>query len=259
MQSLKPPAFLTLRYWSAKRTAILIGFVLTILGSLGSHFYVDPAQNFSAWLEEQSSDVAAKIDTLKNAQSQYLLFQQEASLVFALNAAGFGAADGPERTTISHLYQLSLLDRSYAVRAMIGQLALANLLDYRQTSDKYQALITTARQDFSLAAYTSVDDFEKATMDQANSQMGRMQQNLINLGQAKRANDHTIDQRQVTLLALITLGSAFLLAANLISTRAGNKAETASAAADDRVTELTTAAQLIEIALEQAKTLGARA
>jgi hypothetical protein len=197
-------------------------------------------------------------DTLKNAQTQYLLFQQEASLVFALNAAGFGAADGPERTTISHLYQLSLLDRSYAVRAMIGQLTMAKLLDYRQTSDKYQALIATAREDFSLAAYTSVDDFEKATMDQANSQMGRMQQNLLNLGQAKSTNDRMIDQRKVTLLALITLGSTFLLAANLISTREEKKPQASPGAADDRVTELTTAAQLIEIAIEHAKTLGAR-
>ena len=50
MPSITRPAALTRRYWSAKRVAILIGFILTILGSLGSQFYVDPIQGRSATL-----------------------------------------------------------------------------------------------------------------------------------------------------------------------------------------------------------------
>jgi hypothetical protein len=261
MPSLAPAAVLTLRYWSAKRLAILIGFVLTILGSLGSHFYVDPVQDRSAWLDEQSKDVAAKIDTLKSAQAQYLLFQQQTSLVFALNAVGFGAGDAAERTQVTNLYQLSLLDRSNAVRAIIGELALARIIDYAQTRAKYAALIETARKDFSLAVYTGVDDFERATMEQANSLMNALQQNYLNLGQAKAEADRIVDQRKVVLLALITLGSTFLLAANLISTRKeqpDGAAPASSATADDRVAELTTAAQIIEMALDQAKTIGGK-
>jgi hypothetical protein len=262
MPSLAPPAVLTLRYWSAKRLAILIGFVLTIFGSLGSHFYVDPVQDRSAWLDEQSKDVAAKIDTLKNAQAQYLLFQQHTSLVFALNAVGFGTGEGDERAQVTNLYQLSLLDRSNAVRAIIGELALARIIDYAQTRAKYAALIEAARKDFSLAVYTGVDDFERATMDQANSLMNALQQNYLNLGQAKAEADRIVDQRKVVLLALITLGSTFLLAANLISTRKeqpdAGAAPASSATSDDRVAELTTAAQIIEMALDQAKSLGGK-
>ena len=262
MPSLTSPVVLTRRYWTAKRLAILIGFVLTILGSLGSHFYVDPMQDRSAWLDQQSKDTVAKIDTLKNAQAQYLLFQQQTSLVYALNSVGFAATDGPGRTQISNLYQLSLLDRSNAVRAMIGELALAKIIDYPQTRSKYAALIDAARKDFSLATYTNVDDFERSTMDQANTLMSLLQQNYLNLGQAKTETDRVVDQRKVTLLALITLGSAFLLAANLISTRKEeaevNGASDASAASDDRVAELTTAAQIIEMAIDQAKNLGVR-
>jgi hypothetical protein len=157
---------------------------------------------------------------------------------------------------------LSLLDRSNAVRAMIGELALAKIIDYPQTRSKYAALIDAARKDFSLTTYTNVDDFERSTMDQANTLMSLLQQNYLNLGQAKTETDRVVDQRKVTLLALITLGSAFLLAANLISTRKEeaevNGASDASAASDDRVAELTTAAQIIEMALDQAKTLGVR-
>jgi hypothetical protein len=262
MPSLAPSTVLVWRYWTAKRLAILIGFVLTILGSLGSHFYVDAMQDRSAWFDQQSKDTVAKIDTLKNAQAQYLLFQQQTSLVYALSSAGFGATDNAARAQISNLYQLSLLDRSNAVRAMIGELARAKVIDYPETRNKYAALIDTARKDFSLATYTSVDDFERSTMDQANSLMSALQQNFLSLGQAKTETDRVVDQRKVTLLALITLGSAFLLAANLISTgkeeAAVKRPSDTTAAADDRVAELTTAAQIIEMAIDQAKNLGVR-
>ena len=98
-------------------------------------------------------------------------------------------------------------------------------------------------------------------MDQANSLMRALQQNFLSLGQAKTETDRVVDQRKVTLLALITLGSAFLLAANLISTgkeEAAVKPSDTTAAADDRVAELTTAAQIIEMAIDQAKNLGVR-
>jgi hypothetical protein len=261
MPTIARPAVLTRRYWSAKRVAILIGFVLTILGSLGSHFYVDPIQSQSEGLDEQSKDAAAKIETLKNAQAQYILFQSQTSLIFALNVAGFGSAEGQERTNIVNLYQLSLLDRSVAVRAMIRELVTAKVIDYPQTRSAYEVLISAARKDFSLASYTNLDDFEQSTMAQADTLMSLLQQNYLSLGRAKSETDRIVDQRRVTLLALITLGSTFLLAANLLSTRQ-EKSETKAAAAQgessDRLAEITTAAQLIEVALDHAKTLNAR-
>ena len=57
-------------------------------------------------------------------------------------------------------------------------------------------------------------------------------------------------------VSLITLGSTFLLAANLISTR--KEKEEAKAPDADRVVELTTAAQVIAIALDHAKTMNVR-
>ena len=39
------PAFLRLSFWSAKRLAILIGFVLTALGTLGPQFYVSSIED----------------------------------------------------------------------------------------------------------------------------------------------------------------------------------------------------------------------
>jgi len=96
-------------------------------------------------------------------------------LVYALNASGLAAAGSSQHDTLSNLYQLALLDRSTSMRQMIGELAMAKKLTYRETSDKYGALIATARKDVSLASYQAVDDFETQTMRQANALMARLQ------------------------------------------------------------------------------------
>ena len=188
------------------------------------------------------------------------MFQQQGALVYALNAAGFGAAQSPERTTINNVYQLSLMSRSNAMRAIIGELALARILNYRATADTYHALIDAARKDLSLASYTAVDDFENGTMAQANMQMGKLQQNLqaLNKAKAKADADAIANQRKLLLLALVTLGSAFLLAANLLSTREEKKVAEIETTSPDEVMELTIATQLMETVLAHARALEAR-
>jgi hypothetical protein len=258
MSYLKAASMFTFQYWSAKRLALLIGFVLTISGSLGSQFYVGRLQRSAGVLDEQARDTAAKIDTLKNSQAQYLQFRQQTALVFALNAAGFDSSDEAKRTHIGNLYQLSLLDRSNAMRAMMGELALERVINYTTTRDEYAVLIAEARKSFSLGAYTALDDFERSTMDRANTLMSTLQQRYLLLVQSKSATNRDLDQRQSTLLALTVLGSTFLLAANLISTRQPQPDQAPAKGVptvteDDRVAELTTAAQLIEFALDRAR------
>jgi hypothetical protein len=117
-----------------------------------------------------------------------------------------------------------------------------------------------ARKDISLANYTAVDDREKELLRQATSQIGNFQDVLTLVQQEKAEADGTVDRNRLFLLMAMTLGSSFLLAANLISTREepAEPAASPAKAADDRVTELTTAAYLIEVALEQARGLDER-
>jgi hypothetical protein len=72
------------------------------------------------------------------------------------------------------------------MRQMIGELAMAKQLSYRETSDKYGALIATARKDVSLASYQAVDDFETQTMRQADALMARLQDALLSAERTKR-------------------------------------------------------------------------
>lgn len=211
---MQAPAFLRISFWSTKRLAILIGFALTALGSLGPQFYVSSVEDRSGEADQFAKSLTARIDTLRAAQSQYLLFEQMGVLVYALNASGLAAAGSSQHDTLSSLYQLSLLDRSTSVRQMIGELARAKQLTYRETSDKYGALIAAARKDVSLASYQAVDDFETETMRQADALMARLQNALLTAERTKGELDALAARRKLQLIVVMTLGSTLLLAAN---------------------------------------------
>jgi len=251
---MKRPVFLAKPYWTAQRLAILIGFVLTLLGSLGSEFYVSPVLSQSSQLDQVANQASADIETLKNAQAQYLMFQQQGALIFALNAGGAASTSENQKTVTANLYALSLLDRSTAMRTMIGQLAIAGLTDYKADSEKYTVLIDAARSSFSLDTYKSVDDFEKETMAHSTAQMASLQQKLLTAEREKSVADGLADQRKLILLMAVTLGSTFLLAANLLTTRKKDKPIEQpmilnAAGSDDRVAAL----RLVDIAIAEAR------
>ncbi len=245
------PAFLKVSFWSAKQLAILSGFARAALGSLGPQFCVSSIEDRSGEADQFAKSLSARIDTLRAAQSQYLLFEQMGVLVYALNASGLAAAGSSQHDTLSSLYQLSLLDRSTSVRQMIGELARAKELTYRETSDKYGALIAAARKDVSLASYQAVDDFETETVRRADALMARLQGALLAAARAKGELDALAARRKLQLIVVMTLGSTLLLAANLMSEKTRAQAET-PASSD----EVAAAEWLIELAMRESKALG---
>jgi hypothetical protein len=134
---------------------------------------------------------------------------------------------------------------------MIGELARAKQLTYRETSDKYGALIATARKDVSLASYQAVDDFETETMRQADALMARLQNALLTAERTKGELDALAARRKLQLIVVMTLGSTLLLAANLMSEKMQAQAET-PASSD----EVAAAERLIELAMRESKALG---
>jgi hypothetical protein len=212
---------------------------------------VSSVEERSGEADQFAKSLTARIDTLRAAQSQYLLFEQMGVLVYALNASGLAAAGSSQHDTLSSLYQLSLLDRSTSVRQMIGELARAKELTYRETSDKYGALIAAARKDVSLASYQAVDDFETQTMRQADALMARLQDALLTAERTKGELDALAARRKLQLIVVMTLGSSLLLAANLMSEKTQAQAET-PASCD----EVAAAERLIELAMRESKSMG---
>jgi hypothetical protein len=135
-------------------------------------------------------------------------------------------------------------------------------LDYRTTFDRYKNLVDAARKDIFLATYTAVDHQEKELSHQATEEIGRFQGVLTQVQRLRSQADASADRSKLLLLVAMALVATFLLAANLISTRETKMDQAArglpppSAASDGRVAELSTAAYLIEVALNQARAIG---
>jgi hypothetical protein len=244
------PSFLSPGWWSVKRLAILIGFLLTAIGALGPQFYVGPVEDRSADVDQAAKTLSARIDNLRAAQSQYLLFQQMGVLVYALDATGVASGGSSQATTLNRLYQLSLLDRSSAVRQALGELARAGQLQYRETSDRYGELIAAARKDLALPAFQAVDDFETDVMRRADAWMAKLQQALLDAQHARSDLDALAARRKLQLLVAMTLGSTMLLAANLLSEKPDAPQEPEPTPA-----EIAAARRLVALATEEARTM----
>jgi hypothetical protein len=251
--SLAPPALFARSWWTTKRLAILIGFALTVLGALAPQFYVAPVEDRAADADQLAKTLTARIENLRGAQSQYLLFQQMGVLVYALNATGVAANGASQGATLNRLYQLSLLDRSSAMRQVIGELALSRQLAYRETSDKYAALIATAREDFSMTAFEAVGDFETDALRKGDAWMAMLQQGLLNAQHTKGDLDALAARRRVQLLVAMTLGSTLLLAANLMSEKPAEPSDKPETPAETAAAE-----RLVELAIAQAAALDAK-
>jgi len=245
------PAGLRREYWTPKRLAILIGFVLAVLSTLGPQFYVGPVEDFAAEADRSAKSLAARIETLRGARSQYLTFQQIGVLIYALNATGLAAQGSSQHDTLSKLYELSLVDRSGAVRQVIGELAKAKKLDYRATSDSYGELIAAARKDVGLATYKAVDDFEAATMMRVNDLMAELQKAMLAVEEAKGMADALASRRRLHMLVVTALGSTLLLAANLMS----EKPAAPPPGPPQSLEETEAAERLVRLALDAARAL----
>jgi hypothetical protein len=240
--------------FSFKRLAILIGFLLTVIGALGPYFYVGPVEDRAQDVDRAAKTLAARIDNLRAAQSQYLLFQQMGVLVYALNTTGVASGGSSQETTLNRLYQLSLLDRTFPLRQMLGELALAKQLDYRETSDKYGELIAAARKDFTLPTFQAVDGFETEAVHKADAWMTKLQQALLDAEHAKSDLDALAARRKLQLLVVMTLGSTVLLAANLLSEKPAESTDMPSTPAETAAAE-----RLVALAMEEAKAMDERA
>src|SRR5208337_1759125 len=99
-----------------------------------------------------------------------------------------------------------------------------------------------------LSAYQAVDDFEAATMRDADAWMARLQQGLLEAERTKSSLDAVASRRKLNLLVMMTLGSTLLLGANLMSEK---PAAPAPGEASEAPEDLAAAERLIELAIRE--------
>lgn len=212
------------RRLTPKTAAIVIGFVLSMLGAAGQFFFVD---TLSAQVESKDSEVRkidARISKLREAQAQYFNAQVQSSTLFALDPAN----EERRRGIVAKLYQLNLLDKAFPFRAVLAEMALAGVFEFKQVNDAYRALNEAARAELSYENFTKLNTFEREILDRALALQHNLQDRHFTIVAEAAALAANRDRRKLTLVLLTSLGTCFLLVANLLS-EAKPKPETADA------------------------------
>jgi 4-diphosphocytidyl-2C-methyl-D-erythritol kinase len=110
-----------------------------------------------------------------------------------------------------------MYDRATPIRNVIGVLAIAKLLDYRQTYDAYEALNDVARKDAELASFVKLKEFERAIVQMAQQHVAELQQRIARNTQALREIEQEQRSRSAIGVLCSVLGSLILLGTNLLA------------------------------------------
>jgi hypothetical protein len=204
----------------AKAISLIAGFLFGTLGAAWSFVFDDRLNEEMRQLSDTKADLVIQVDALNSTASEYFIANQQGDLIFLL--AGQENVDQDLATLI---YKGNMLDRATPVRNMIGALALAGQLDYRQTYDAYVELNEAARASFSLEDYTRLIETEQAIITQGTDRVPGLLKSLAEIEAAINANRAAQQDNRVIGLISSIFGSLLLLAANLVAESGRGKRE----------------------------------
>lgn len=202
------------QWLTAKHAAILLGFITSMLGTVGSFLLIDAPNREFTQLNALQADAKRQIEQLQAASSEYFLCSQQGDLVYALSLQSSSRQD-----LVALLYKGNILDRATPVRNIIGSLAMNKVLDYRSTYSHYEGLNDAAREELSLGRFVALKEFEREMVERAGKRIAELFNEVSNLNQRIGAAERRLSQRQHFALALSALGATLLLFANLLVER----------------------------------------
>lgn len=198
---------------NGKKIALIAGFLFGTVGALWSFVVVDRRTEEVKRLSDHKADLARQVQTLSSLASEYFIANQQGDLIYVLDHQ-----DNARRDLTSLIYQGNLLDRATPVRNMLGALAIAKLLDYRQSYDAYEKLNDAARSDpASYEKFARLKQVEKNIITAGQERVPQLLNEMfetdkkINAAQAVQKRNRTIG------LVSSIFGSFLLLLANLIA------------------------------------------
>jgi hypothetical protein len=202
----------------AKPISLIAGFLFAVVGSLWSFIVVDRLGAEIKQLSDVKADLRRQIDSLNSIASDYFIANQQGDLIFIL------AQQSNARQDVANLiYKGNMLDRATPVRNMIGALAIAKQLDYRQAYDSYEKINAEAQSDFSAGNFTRLKGTEKAIITQGQQRVPLLLDNLFQVEKAINARDALQKKNRLLGVVASSIGSFLLLCANLIAMRAESK------------------------------------
>ncbi|MFL6237423.1 MAG: hypothetical protein ACJ76N_30160 [Thermoanaerobaculia bacterium] len=199
----------------AKLISLIGGFVFGTLGALWSFVVVDRQSEEIKRLSNQKADFANQVQSLNSISYDYFIANQQGDLIYIL------AQQGNARQDIAGLlYKGNVLDRATPVRNMLGALAIAKLLSYRQSYDAYEKINDAARADpGSFEKFTRLKQVEKNFITAGQERVPLLLNGMFETDKAINAAEAVQKRNRAIGLVSSILGSFLLLLANLIAKR----------------------------------------
>jgi hypothetical protein len=200
--------FLTLKF-----VTLIFATALSLLGSLGQFLLIDSWDELVSSRASELRLIESRVATLRASQNQYYNAYVQGNLLYAMDPAD----QSTDRGLTAKMYQVALYDRASPFRALLGELALAGLLNFKTTIDAYKALADTARADLSYGSYTAVNLFERDILDKALDYEHNLQARYLDAQSEKADAEQARDRRRLWLTIITALGTCLLLGANLMA------------------------------------------
>jgi hypothetical protein len=190
-----------------------LGFVLSLVGALGSAFYLEPAQ--------KSEDAAAQEIVLESARARMLraatsydnIAGHLGGLLFSVSLPRDASND--ERAAIGDLMRRALDHRHDGVRAYLAALAVAGAIDYPAESSRYAALVAAEHANFNIDTYRAANAFEGDLATRMIKAQGDAAMKAITLDRDRREAKRVGSERGFKLLGITMLGSTLVFLATI--------------------------------------------
>lgn len=196
----------------AKRISVVSGFVFGTVGVIWSFVVVDALNEKMTQLSNTKAEMRRQVESLNSIASEYFISNQLGDLIFVL-----ALQDSARQDIAGLIYKGNMLDRATPVRNMVGALAIAKQLDYRQTYDAYEKLNDDARANLSPDNFTKLKQAEKDIIVKGQERASMLINGLFEIEKAINANGAAQKRSRVIGLASSVFGNLLLLFASLIA------------------------------------------
>jgi hypothetical protein len=170
----------------------ICGFLFATFGSVWSFVVIDKLSGEIKRLSNEKANIFKQMQSLNSIASEYFIANQQGDLIF-------------------------ILDRATPVRNMIGTLAIAKKLDYRQTYDAYEKLNDETRKNLTFANFNKLKQLEKEIIVTGQERIPVLMAELFEIDKAINNREATQKKNRVIGLISSILGTFLLLCVNLIS------------------------------------------
>jgi hypothetical protein len=201
------------RLLSRSAALAALGFVLSLIGALGSAFYLEPAQRSENDASQQIALESARARMLRAATSYDDIAGHLGSLLFTVSLPRDASDD--ERAATGDLMRRAMDHRHDGVRAYLAALGVAGAIDYPAESSRYGTLVAAEHANFNIDTYRAANAFEGDLATRMVKAQGDAAMRAITLQRDRREAKRVASERGSRLLAVTMLGSALVFFATI--------------------------------------------